>query len=175
MRSTTYSISFINDRKNLTKGGIVILTGGFFQTSPKEYMVKTIGLFTQSDVLKQRFRGTNINRNNHFVFIEEHLDNPYLWLVAWGIENDELYSDKQIGNLHFQELKTSDNGIVILKGGFNSHTPKAYMDLVVSEIVKHQSYNEFIESNLKNPYYRIIVFDINGLQQHKFSYAQQYS
>lgn len=52
---------------------------------------------------------------------------------------------------------------VILRGGFQSPNPKAYMDNVVSELVGKELYNEFIEKFLDNPWVRIIIFDFNNI------------
>lgn len=53
--------------------------------------------------------------------------------------------------------------VVILQGGFQSSNPQQYMDNVVSELVGKDSYNEFIEKFLDNPWVRIIIFDFNNI------------
>lgn len=53
--------------------------------------------------------------------------------------------------------------VVILRGGFQSSNPQQYMDNVVSELVGKDSYNEFIEKFLDNPWVRIIIFDFNNI------------
>ena len=53
--------------------------------------------------------------------------------------------------------------VVILRGGFQSSNPQQYMDNVVSELVGKDSYNEFIEKFLDNPWVRIIIFDFNKI------------
>lgn len=173
MKSTTFSFSSILNQEQQKKGGIAILTGGLLEHKPVEFMTDIIAKFSDSNAIKKEFQGTGIDRPNFYVFTEEHLDNPYLWLLAWGIENNELYAPAVAEGRQYQMLKTSDNNIVVVKGGFESESPKEYMDLVVSCIVQDHSYNEFIESNLKNPYYRIIVFNINELPKRKFIPCQQ--
>lgn len=173
MRTTTFSFSSIQNQEQQKKGGIAILTGGLLEPKPVEYMTETIAKFSDSNAIRKEFQGTGVDRSNFFVFTEEHLDNPYLWLIAWGIENNELYTSEVAEGRQYQMLKTSDDSIVVVKGGFESDSPKAYMDLVVSHIVEGHSYNEFIESNLINPYYRIIVFGINELPKRKFTPCQQ--
>lgn len=173
MRTTTFSFSSIQNQEQQKRGGIAILTGGLLEPKPVEYMADIIAKFSNSNAIKKEFQGTGIDRKKFFVFTEEHLDNPYLWLMAWGIENDELYVSEVAEGCQYQILKTSYNNIVVVKGGFESANPKAYMDLVVSHIVQRRSYNEFIESNLKNPYNRIIVFGINELPKRKFTPCQQ--
>ena len=173
MRSTTFSFSSFLNQEQRKRGGIAILTGGLLEPKPVEYMTKVIAKFSDSNAIKKEFQGTDVESSNFFVFTEEHLDNPYLWLMAWGIENNELYSPAVADGRPYEIIKTSDNNIVVVKGGFESESPKEYMDLVVSCIVHGRSYNEFIESNLKNPYYRIIVFNINELPKRKFTPCQQ--
>ena len=53
--------------------------------------------------------------------------------------------------------------MTILVGGLNDSNPKAYMDYVVSDFVNGRMYNEYIDSNLDNPWLRIIIEDINDL------------
>ena len=53
--------------------------------------------------------------------------------------------------------------VTFLLGGFHSASPKAYMDYVVSDFVEHKFYNEYIDSELDNPYLRIIIEDVNDL------------
>lgn len=169
MQATTFSFSLINDSRAQKVGGVAILIGGLLKPNPKFFMTRTISLFTESDAIKKEFYGTVVQRNNHYVFVEEHLDNPYLWLVAWGIERDELYTTTQINGLVYKQLVTANQNIIIVKGGFESDSPQTYMDAVVYAIVGNKMHNVFIESNLRNPYYRIIVFNINDLPQRKFT------
>lgn len=169
MRTTTYSFSNIQNSEEEKVGGIAILIGGLLTPDPKRFMTDTIRLFSDSDAIKKEFQSTNVQRQNHYVFVEEHLDNPYLWLVAWGIERDELYTTSRFAGHEYKKLETADHNVVIVKGGFGLENPQAYMDAVVSEIVNSRMYNEFIESNLRNPYYRIIVFNINELPKRRFN------
>ena len=53
--------------------------------------------------------------------------------------------------------------ITILFGGLNHANPKAYMDYVVSEFVDGKFYNEYIDSNLDNPWLRIIIEGVNDM------------
>lgn len=148
MRTTTYSLSLINNREDQLVGGIAILMGGLLTPDPKRFMTETISLFSESDALKKVFQGTEIRKQNYFAFVEEHLDNPYLWLIGWGIERDELYTSYQINGHSYQRLETVDNNIIIVKGGFGQENPQAYMDYVVwncrSKVIEsRQNYTVF--------------------------------
>lgn len=58
-----------------------------------------------------------------------------------------------------------DNGswVIIMRGGLTADNPTDYMDNAVSVLVKHELYNEFIESYLDNPWIRIIIFGFNNI------------
>lgn len=53
--------------------------------------------------------------------------------------------------------------MTILVGGFDAQNPKSFMDGVVAEFVRDRMFNEYIDSNLDNPWLRIIIEDINDL------------
>lgn len=61
--------------------------------------------------------------------------------------------------------------MAILRGGFSSPNPKAYMDNVVSNYVQNHLYNEFIEEHLDTPWVRVIITGINDLSY--LSYAER--
>ncbi len=71
-----------------------------------------------------------------------------------------MFDDVDIKEIPFDE----NNKITILVGGFSSQNPKEYMDLVVSEYVRHSSFNEFVEIHLDMPQIRIILKDINRIR-----------
>ena len=50
-----------------------------------------------------------------------------------------------------------------MRGGLTADNPTDYMDNAVSILVKHELYNEFIESYLDNPWIRIIIFGFNNI------------
>lgn len=54
--------------------------------------------------------------------------------------------------------------IAILVGGFDKANPKRYMDKVVNEYAGENSYNEFIESFLDNPWVRVVTIGINEIE-----------
>lgn len=53
--------------------------------------------------------------------------------------------------------------MTVLVGGLNMQNPKSFMDGVVAEFVQDRMFNEYIDSNLDNPWLRIIIEDINDL------------
>lgn len=53
--------------------------------------------------------------------------------------------------------------IAILVGGFDKDNPKGYMDKVVKKYAGENSYNEFIESFLDNPWVRVVTIGINEI------------
>ena len=59
--------------------------------------------------------------------------------------------------------------LAILRGGFHSPNPKAYMDNVVSDYVRDHIYNEFIEENLDTPWVRVIITGINALDYYNYA------
>lgn len=63
-----------------------------------------------------------------------------------------------------QKLDGGKGTISILCGGFNDNNPKLFMDDVVSQYVKGEMYNEFIEIFLDNPYVRVIITGINEIE-----------
>ncbi len=67
-----------------------------------------------------------------------------------------------------QKLDGGEGTISILCGGFNANNPKLFMDEVVSQYVKGEMYNEFIEIFLDNPYVRVIITGINEINFEKY-------
>ncbi len=51
----------------------------------------------------------------------------------------------------------------ILYGGFSQPDPQQYLDEAVREFVEGEVYNEFVESSMDNPWYRIIIFGVNNI------------
>jgi hypothetical protein len=71
-----------------------------------------------------------------------------------------------------QELRNGDKvvgKVAILRGGLNTDNPTAIMNEAVSSYVEHQSYNEFVEVFLDNPWVRVIVSGINELDYKEFN------
>lgn len=59
--------------------------------------------------------------------------------------------------------------LAILRGGFTSPNPKAYMDLVVADYVQHHIFNEFLEEHLDTPWVRVIITGINNLNYYPYA------
>lgn len=68
-----------------------------------------------------------------------------------------------------QKLDGGKGTISILCGGLNANNPKSFMDEVVSQYVKGEMYNEFIEIFLDNPYVRVIITGINEIEFKEFN------
>lgn len=65
----------------------------------------------------------------------------------------------------YEQLLDGGKGTLsILFGGLGESNPKAYMDMVVSDYVADEMYNEFIEVFLDNPYVRVIITGINEIE-----------
>lgn len=62
--------------------------------------------------------------------------------------------------------------VAILRCDFNAENPRALLDQTVSKYVDSELYNEFIEINLDNPYYRVIICGINELKYLNFKSLQ---
>lgn len=67
------------------------------------------------------------------------------------------------------ETCDTDAKIVVLRGGLGEK--KEYMDSAVSDVVQNNPYNEFTEIHLDNPWVRVIIFGINGLDYQEFKNA----
>lgn len=59
--------------------------------------------------------------------------------------------------------------LTFLMGGLEKENPKAFMDNVVSEYVQRRLFNEYIDSHLDNPWFRIIIEDVNDLINEELS------
>ena len=57
--------------------------------------------------------------------------------------------------------------LTLLIGGLENENPKAFMDNVVSKYVQSRMFNEYIDSHLDNPWFRIIIEDVNDLINEK--------
>ena len=49
-----------------------------------------------------------------------------------------------------------------------SADPKKVLDYAVSIYTHRQSYHEFIDANLDNPWTRVIISDVNAMRQKRF-------
>lgn len=58
--------------------------------------------------------------------------------------------------------------VAILRGGFKSPDPKAYMDKVVADYVNGNIYNEFLEEHLDTPWVRVVITGINDLKYYGY-------
>ncbi len=69
---------------------------------------------------------------------------------------DDQGNDKEIGKM------------AIFKGGIGASNPKSVMDKSVKHYVGQESYNQFVEINLDNPWVRVVIKGINELKYEHF-------
>ena len=74
-----------------------------------------------------------------------------------------------------QEAKTTDEhvkvGILIYSGDGD---PVKHLNDAVSQYVRKEGYNEFIDANMDNPWVRVIVKGINDIPQKEFDPNKQH-
>ena len=168
MYKTRYSFIPIKTDQQLV-GALAVLSGGFLKPSPGVFMDNEILRFVKSPQLKSRLRGSKLKPQGAYTFVEEHLDNPWLRVLVWGNEHEDLFSRLVLNNeLECEQFVGNDNNLIIIRGGFDASNPKTYMDAIVMEVVQNRGYNQFIEATLTNPYYRILLFNINELEEKEF-------
>ena len=71
----------------------------------------------------------------------------------------------------FEQNLTQNNKtakVTILRGGLNTDNPSAIMNEAVSKYIGHKGYNQFVEIHLDNPWVRVIISNINGLEYELF-------
>ena len=51
-----------------------------------------------------------------------------------------------------------------------SSDPKTILDKAIKIYTQNNNYHEFIDSNLDNPWTRVIMSDVNGMHQMKFQH-----
>lgn len=73
----------------------------------------------------------------------------------------------QYRDVEIVEFDVQGGKIAILRGGINK--PKSYMDNAVSQYVRRELHNQFIEIFLDNPYVRVIVSGINDFDYKAFN------
>lgn len=165
MNNTRYSFIPIKKNQQLV-GALAVLSGGFLKPSPGDFMDNEILRFVNSSELKSLLKGSKLKSKSAYTFVEEHLDNPWLRVLVWGVENVNLFSRHVFNNgLKYEEFVRNDDNLIIIRGGFDAPNPKRYMDAIVMELVQNRGYNQFIEATLTNPYYRILLFNINELEE----------
>ncbi len=63
----------------------------------------------------------------------------------------------------FEQDLTSGGKLAILIGGMDSVEPKNDMDKVVSKYVDGNTYNDFVDYHLDNPWVRVVIQGMNEL------------
>ena len=66
------------------------------------------------------------------------------------------------------EIDNKKVKIAILRGGLKSGNPTAALNEAVDEYVGAQSYNEFVEAHLDNPWVRVVLSGIDELDFKSF-------
>lgn len=65
-------------------------------------------------------------------------------------------------------LKTGGMGEIAVFIYTGTADPKKVLDLAVQEYVGHAGYYELIDSHLDNPWMRVVISDINNMEQELF-------
>ena len=70
----------------------------------------------------------------------------------------------------YQTATTSDSKIIIgILMYIGSGDPVVKLNEAVSQYVRNEGYNEFIDANMDNPWIRIIIKGINEMKQEPFN------
>lgn len=83
------------------------------------------------------------------------------------MEKVEIYEQKLFNkNINGQDKEIGK--MAIIKGGIGTVNPKAVMDNAVREYVANESYNQFVEIHLDNPWVRVVIKGINDVSFEEF-------
>ena len=132
---------------------VFILCGGLAQDDAWSYL---------TDAAKFLMGDTPYNH-----YVEEYLDNPWVRVL---ITSKEGFSqeDKEGFVVFKRQLPTRAGSLEIcemsiLVGGLGRVNPNSFMNAKVDEYIEYRGHNTFIDSNLKNPWVRVIITGINDL------------
>lgn len=110
--------------------------------------------------------------------IDYSLQRPYLRLVFVGDINllnwkPSEYDDCDSVEIELRNGEDPVGKAVFMRGGFRHKNPNEYMSDIVNKYVKklniiedpikYEAYNELIEAPLDNPWFRVILLNINKL------------
>lgn len=121
-----------------------------------------------------------VGRNMYNEMIDISLQRPYLRLIFIGETNLLRWENAILKGKEFEYVEIKlNNGltcvgkVVLMRGGFYEKEPNAYMTNIVQEYlknlsntedgIKYETYNELIEEPLDNPWFRVILLNINKL------------
>lgn len=132
---------------------VFILIGGLGRDNPESYLIKA-----SEDLMD----GTPYNQ-----YVEEYLDNPWSRVLitsnkGFSVQEKDgyvLYSQELPGRPVISEACR----ISILVGGLGRVNPNSYMNAMVDDFIGPIGHNTYIESNLKNPWVRVVITGINEL------------
>lgn len=117
-----------------------------------------------------------VGRYMYNEFIDISLQRPYLRVVWLGDLNTLPWNSyKGLRDCEYieYELKNPEDNwcgrIVLMRGGLYQSNPNQYMTDIVQEYLsdldheKFKTYNEMVERPLDNPWFRVILLNINNL------------
>jgi len=145
-------------------GRIVVLVTGSSTEYPNEVMRLAVA--------------DEVGREMHNEMIDISLHRPFMRLifigdineVHWQSYKQEKDCDYAEFDLHNQEQKWIGK-VVFMRGGLYSQKPNAFMSKKVADYVnsleekgtKYTSYNEMVEIFLDNPWFRVILLNIDKI------------
>lgn len=132
---------------------VFILIGGLGREDPESYLIKA-----SEDLMD----GTPYSQ-----YVEEYLDNP--WTRVLITSKDGFSVEKREGYVVYSQdlpgtpILSETCRISILVGGLGRVNPNSYMNAMVDDFIGTNGHNTYIESNLKNPWVRVVITGINEL------------
>jgi len=109
-----------------------------------------------------------VGNHEYYDFVEEWLDNPWIRMIFWGLENiDYVPYQGGIQRRDFELIEgdgmfTGAN-LIILKADEGIENPKPMIESALIDAVNGASYNAFILSSLNYPWIKIAITGINNL------------
>lgn len=113
-----------------------------------------------------------VGRQRYYDFVEEWLDNPWIRVVMFGLENLGPYMiPSRINGVSLCKIPlVSGNGnvyreakLIILMANSTIANPKPIIERALIDAVDGASYNAFILSSLNYPWIKVVVTGINNI------------
>ena len=79
-----------------------------------------------------------------------------------------LIKDVKISESEYEIPNSNKKGKLAILMYQGNSDPKVFLDIAVSHYVENNGYHELIDSNLDNPWMRVLLSDINSLKQDPF-------
>ena len=152
--------------QSISQGKIVILLADSQVESPNDIMREAVFKVVQSSMYNE--------------MIDASLRRPYLRLLLIGDINtlkwEKYNNDTDCDYVEFELKNNSEiaGKVVFLRGGLYQSNPNEYMRNMVKNYLTnldqtiYKTYNELIEEPLDNPWFRVILLNINKLVFHPF-------